>query len=159
MVKEFKKNGFPLDRVVSLFGGAGEEGMQVAGWDAAQGYLGIPFTEAGRDVPVIQDIVTMYQAERQEVPDYVGWTTYNLQSPLTISNGQYVVTIPNNNANVQQLLQVDWTAHDCVCFRVSPSRYSMALDRATVGMVEGGREPWKSFAASSLLLLLRMAHK
>jgi len=76
-IQAFTKNGFPLDRVVSLFAGAGEEGMQVAGWDAAQGSLGIHVTEAGRDVPVIQAIVPMYQAEHQDVPAYVDWTTYN----------------------------------------------------------------------------------
>jgi branched-chain amino acid transport system substrate-binding protein len=76
-VKEFKKNGFPLDKVVSLVWGAGEEDMQVAGWDTAQGYLGMQFAGVGRDFPVIQDIVKMYQEEKQELPEYVGWVYYN----------------------------------------------------------------------------------
>jgi branched-chain amino acid transport system substrate-binding protein len=76
-IKELRKNGFPLDKVISLVWGAGEEDMQVAGWDTAQGYLGMQFAGVGRDFPVIQDIVKMYQAENQEVPEYVGWVYYN----------------------------------------------------------------------------------
>jgi branched-chain amino acid transport system substrate-binding protein len=76
-IKELKKNGFPIERVVSLTAGAGEEDMKVAGWDTAQGYLGMQFAEVGRDFPVIQAILQMYQAEHQEVPDYVGRVFYN----------------------------------------------------------------------------------
>ncbi len=76
-IKEFRKNGFPLDKVVSLVWGAGEEDMQVAGWDTAQGYLGMQFAGVGREFPVIQDIIRMYQDEKQDVPEYVGWVYYN----------------------------------------------------------------------------------
>jgi branched-chain amino acid transport system substrate-binding protein len=76
-IKEFKKNGFPLDKVVSLVWGAGEEDMKAAGWDTAQGYLGMQFAGVGRDFPVIQDIMKMYKDEGQEVPEYVGWVYYN----------------------------------------------------------------------------------
>jgi len=77
-MKEFKKHGFPLHRVISLFAGAGEEDMKVAGWDTAQGYLGIHVTGMGRDFPVLQDIIKMYQVENQDVPEYVGGVYYNL---------------------------------------------------------------------------------
>src|SRR5215471_2756398 len=50
-MKELTKNGFPLNRMVSLLAGAGEEDMKVAGWDTAQGYLGIHVTGMGRDFP------------------------------------------------------------------------------------------------------------
>ncbi|MGE3541871.1 MAG: ABC transporter substrate-binding protein [Candidatus Tectimicrobiota bacterium] len=76
-IKEFKKNGFPLHKVISLVWGAGEEDMQVAGWDTAEGYLGMQFAGVGRDFPVIQDIIKMYQEDKQEVPDYVGGVYYN----------------------------------------------------------------------------------
>jgi branched-chain amino acid transport system substrate-binding protein len=76
-IKEFRKNGFPLDKVVSLVWGAGEEDMQVAGWDTAQGYLGMQFAGVGRDFPVLQDIIKLYQEEKQEVPEYVGSVYYN----------------------------------------------------------------------------------
>jgi branched-chain amino acid transport system substrate-binding protein len=76
-IKELKKHGFPIKRVVSLTTGAGEEDMKVAGWDTAQGYLGMQFAGVGRDFPVIHAILQMYQAEHQAVPDYVGQVFYN----------------------------------------------------------------------------------
>jgi branched-chain amino acid transport system substrate-binding protein len=76
-IKELKKNGFPLDKVVSLVWGAGEEDMNAAGWDVAQGYLGMQFAGVGRDFPVIQDIMKMYKDEGQGVPEHVGWVYYN----------------------------------------------------------------------------------
>ena len=76
-IKEFTKNGFPLDRVVSLVWGAGEDDMTVAGWDMAQGYLGLQFTGVGRDFPVLREILQMYQAAHQDVPDYIGGVYYN----------------------------------------------------------------------------------
>jgi branched-chain amino acid transport system substrate-binding protein len=51
--------------------------MKVAGWDTAQGYLGLQFAGVDRDFPVIHAILQMYQAEHQEVPDYVGQVFYN----------------------------------------------------------------------------------
>ena len=76
-IKEFKKNGVALDKVVSLVWGAGEEDMKAAGWDTAQGYLGMQFAGVGREFPVIEDIVKMYKDEGQEVPESVGWAYYN----------------------------------------------------------------------------------
>lgn len=76
-IKEFKKNGFPLDKVVSLVWGAGEPDMVAAGWDTAQGYIGLHFAGVGRDFPVIQDIIKMYQGENQEIPEDVGTVYYN----------------------------------------------------------------------------------
>ena len=47
------------------------------GWDTAQGYLGIQYTGVGRDFPVIQAIMQMYQAEQHAVPAYIGGVFYN----------------------------------------------------------------------------------
>jgi branched-chain amino acid transport system substrate-binding protein len=76
-IKEFKKNGFALDHVVALVWGAGEPDMIAAGWDIAQGYLGMHFAGVGRDFPVVQDIMQMYKDEGQEVPEMVGTVYYN----------------------------------------------------------------------------------
>jgi branched-chain amino acid transport system substrate-binding protein len=76
-IKEFKKNGFPLDKVVSLVWGAGEMDMTAAGWDTAEGYLGMHFAGVGRDFPVIQAIMQMYQDEGKEVPEIIGQVYYN----------------------------------------------------------------------------------
>ncbi len=76
-VKEFQKAGFPLNRVISLVWGAGEADAEAAGWDASQGYLGLQFTAVGRNLPLIQEIIKMYQDEGKEVPKYVGGVYYN----------------------------------------------------------------------------------
>jgi branched-chain amino acid transport system substrate-binding protein len=76
-MKEFRKSSYPLDRVLSLVWGAGEADMTAAGWDTAQGYLGLHFAGVGRDYPVIQEIVKLYEAEGQEVPETVGSVYYN----------------------------------------------------------------------------------
>ena len=76
-IKEFKKAGFPLNRVVSFVWGAGEADIEAAGWDIAQGYLGMQFTAVGRQLPVIKELMKMYQDEKQEVPKYVGGVYYS----------------------------------------------------------------------------------
>jgi branched-chain amino acid transport system substrate-binding protein len=77
-IRAFKKNGFPLDKVISLVWGAGESDMVSAGWDNAQGYLGLHFAGVGRDFPVIQEIIQqLYEKEGQEVPETVGEAYYN----------------------------------------------------------------------------------
>jgi len=76
-IKELKKNGFPLNRVVSFVWGAGEADIEAAGWDISQGYIGMQFTSVGRSLPVIQEIMKMYKDEGQEVPKYVGGVYYS----------------------------------------------------------------------------------
>jgi branched-chain amino acid transport system substrate-binding protein len=76
-IKELKKAGFPMDRVVSFVWGAGEADIEAAGWDVAQGYLGMQFTSIGRSLPVIQEIMKMYRDEKQEIPAYVGGVYYS----------------------------------------------------------------------------------
>jgi branched-chain amino acid transport system substrate-binding protein len=76
-IKEFRKAGFPLNRVVSFVYGAGEADVEEAGWDTAQGYLGLHYAALGRELPVIREIVRMYRDEGKEVPRYVGSAYYN----------------------------------------------------------------------------------
>lgn len=76
-IKEFHKAGFPLNRFISFVYGAGEADVEAAGWDAAQGYLGVQFAAMGREAPVIQDILKMLRDEGKEVPRYVGTAYYN----------------------------------------------------------------------------------
>jgi branched-chain amino acid transport system substrate-binding protein len=68
-IKEFNKVGYPLNRVISLVWGAAEVDIDAAGWDIAQGYLGMQFAGVGQDFPAIQAIVKMYQEEGQAAPD------------------------------------------------------------------------------------------
>jgi branched-chain amino acid transport system substrate-binding protein len=48
-IKEFRRLGFPLTRVVALSGGAAQHDMIAAGWDVAEGYCDI--REAGLRTP------------------------------------------------------------------------------------------------------------
>ena len=76
-IKEFRKNGYPLEKVISLVWGAGEPDMTAAGWDTAEGYLGMHFAGVGKDFPVIQDIMQMYKDEGKEIPEFMGGVYYN----------------------------------------------------------------------------------
>jgi len=76
-IKELKKNGFPLNHVISFVWGAGEADLEAAGWDVGQGYIGMQFTSVGRGLPVIQEIMKMYRDEGKEVPAYVGGVYYS----------------------------------------------------------------------------------
>jgi branched-chain amino acid transport system substrate-binding protein len=67
-MKEFKRLGFPLTRVVALSGGAAEHDMIAAGWDVAEGYYGIQIHGVGADYPVHRDIIQMYKDEGKEPP-------------------------------------------------------------------------------------------
>jgi len=79
-IKEFRKNGYKLDNIVSLVWGAGENDMTAAGCDKgnADGYLAMHFAGVGRDFPVIKDIMkTVYQERGKDVPEIVGQVYYN----------------------------------------------------------------------------------
>jgi branched-chain amino acid transport system substrate-binding protein len=76
-IKEFRKAGFPLQRFVSFAYGAGDPDVAGAGWDTAQGYLGIQFAGVGRNHAVIQEIIKMLRDEGKEVPGHVGGAYYN----------------------------------------------------------------------------------
>jgi branched-chain amino acid transport system substrate-binding protein len=76
-IKEFSNAGFPLNRVLSFVYGAGDPDIEGAGWDTAQGYLGLQYAGVGRNFPVIQEIMKMYRDEGKDVPKYVGGAYYN----------------------------------------------------------------------------------
>ena len=68
-IKEFRKGGFPLNRVVSFVWGAGSADVEGAGWDVAQGYLGVQFAAIGRAPPVMQELVAMFRDQGKDVPE------------------------------------------------------------------------------------------
>ncbi len=77
-IKEFRKNGYKLDKIVSLVWGAGENDMIAAGCEdkKADGYKAMHFAGVGRDFPVIKEIIeTVYKGK--EVPKHVGQVYYN----------------------------------------------------------------------------------
>jgi len=67
-IKEFKRLGFPLNRVVSFVWGAAEHDMIAAGWDVAEGYYGMQFAGVGADYPVHREIIQMYKDEGKAPP-------------------------------------------------------------------------------------------
>ena len=76
-IKQFKRAGFPLNRVISFVWGAGSADIEAAGWDVAQGYLGLQFAAVGRNHPIIQELIQMFRDQGDEVPKYVGSVYYN----------------------------------------------------------------------------------
>ncbi len=79
-IKEFKKNAYKLDKIISLVWGAGENDMIAAGCEdnKADGYLAMHFAGVGRDFPVIKEIMkTIYEDNNKPVPDIVGQVYYN----------------------------------------------------------------------------------
>jgi len=76
-IKEIKRMGFPLNKVVSLVWGAGEaDVMGAGGWDKAQGYSGLQFAGVGSDYPVLDDIRAMYKAQGKEPPKQMDSTVF-----------------------------------------------------------------------------------
>lgn len=76
-IRELKRAGYPMNRVLSFVYGSGDADVEAAGWDVAQGYLGLQSASLGRNHPVIQEIVRMYRDEGKEVPKHVGSVYYN----------------------------------------------------------------------------------
>jgi branched-chain amino acid transport system substrate-binding protein len=76
-IKEFKRVGFPLRKVVSLVWGAAEANINGAGgFDAAEGYYGMQFAGVGSDYPVLNEIREMYKKQGKEPPREMASTVF-----------------------------------------------------------------------------------
>ena len=76
-IKEMKRNGYPLDKVVSFVWGASENDVAAAGgWKVAEGYNGIQFAGVGSDYPVLAEIVRMYQRQGKTPPKEMDSTVF-----------------------------------------------------------------------------------
>ena len=68
-IKEFKRIGFPLSKVMGLVWASAEHDIIAAGgWPVAEGYHTLTFAGIGDDYPVRQEIKTMYKAQGKEPP-------------------------------------------------------------------------------------------
>jgi branched-chain amino acid transport system substrate-binding protein len=68
-IKEFKRVGYPLSKVVSLVWGAAEANIDGAGgFAAAEGYYAMQFAGVGTDYPVLNEIREMYKKQGKEPP-------------------------------------------------------------------------------------------
>ena len=76
-IKELKRVGYPLRKVVSFVWGAAEADIEAAGgWAVAEGYNAIQFAGVGQDFPVIREIQEMYRKEGKAPPKEMASTVY-----------------------------------------------------------------------------------
>jgi branched-chain amino acid transport system substrate-binding protein len=76
-IKELKRVGFPLRKVVGMVWGAAEADVEAAGgWSVAEGYNAMQFAGVGTDYPVLNEIRDMYKKEGQEPPKQMASTVY-----------------------------------------------------------------------------------
>jgi branched-chain amino acid transport system substrate-binding protein len=76
-IKELKRVGFPLRKVVSLVWGGAEANIEAAGgFDAAEGYYTMQFAGVGQDYPVLDEIRRMYQSQGNPVPEQMASTVF-----------------------------------------------------------------------------------
>ena len=68
-IKELKRAGYPLSKVISFVWGASEADIAAAGgFGAAEGYYGIQFAGVGHDYPVLKEITEMYKKQGKPAP-------------------------------------------------------------------------------------------
>ena len=68
-IKEYKRAGYPLSKVMGLVWASAERDIEAAGgWQAAEGYHTLQFAGAGDDYPIRQEIKAMYKAQGKEPP-------------------------------------------------------------------------------------------
>jgi len=76
-IKELKRAGYPLSKVVGFVWGAAEADVQAAGgWGAAEGYHGIQFAGVGSEYAVHKEIVEMYKKQGKPAPKEMASTVY-----------------------------------------------------------------------------------
>jgi branched-chain amino acid transport system substrate-binding protein len=76
-IKEFKRVGYPLRKVVSFVWGSAEADIEAAGgWPVAEGYNVMQFAGVGSDYPVLNEIRELYKKEGKEAPREMASTVY-----------------------------------------------------------------------------------
>ena len=76
-IKELKRVGYPLRKVVSFVWGSAEADIEAAGgMGTAEGYNGLQFAGVGTDYPVLNEIRAMYKKEGKEPPAEMDSTVY-----------------------------------------------------------------------------------
>ena len=76
-IKELKRAGYPLSKVVSFVWGSSEADVIAAGgWAIAEGYYGIQFAGVGGDYPVLKEIIEMYKKQGKPAPKEMATTVF-----------------------------------------------------------------------------------
>lgn len=76
-IKELKRVGYPLRKVVSFVWGAAEADVEAAGgMGVAEGYYGMQFAGVGSDFAVLKEIRELYKKEGKPAPKEMASTVY-----------------------------------------------------------------------------------
>lgn len=76
-LKELKRVGYPLSKVIGFVWGSSEADIEAAGgWAVAEGYNTMQFAGVGSDYPVHKEIVEMYKAQGKEPPKEMASTVF-----------------------------------------------------------------------------------
>ena len=76
-IKELKRVGYPLRKVVGMVWGASEADVEAAGgMAAAEGYHAMQFAGVGQDYPVLNEIREMYKKEGKPAPKEMASTVF-----------------------------------------------------------------------------------
>ena len=76
-IKELKRAGYPLSKVVSFVWGASEADITAAGgWGVSEGYNAIQFAGVGSDYPVLKEIIEMYKKQGKPAPKEMATTVF-----------------------------------------------------------------------------------
>jgi len=76
-IKELKRVGYPLRKVVSFVWGAAEANIEAAGgFSVAEGYYAMQFAGVGTDYPVLNEIRDMYKKQGKEPPKEMASTVF-----------------------------------------------------------------------------------
>ena len=76
-IKEFKRVGYPLRKVISFVWGSAEANIDAAGGFAvAEGYYTMQFAGVGQDYPVLNEIREMYKKQGKPAPKEMASTVY-----------------------------------------------------------------------------------
>lgn len=76
-IKELKRVGFPLKKVISFVWGAAEADVEAAGgYGVAEGYSALEFAGVGEDYPVLKEIKEMYKKEGKPEPKEMKESVY-----------------------------------------------------------------------------------
>ena len=76
-IKELKRVGYPLKKVVSFVWGSAEANIEAAGgFQVAEGYYTMQFAGVGTDYPVLNEIREMYKKEGKPAPKEMASTVF-----------------------------------------------------------------------------------
>jgi branched-chain amino acid transport system substrate-binding protein len=76
-IKEFKRVGYPMRKIVSFVWGSAEVNIEAGGgFAAAEGYYTMQFAGVGTDYPVLNEIREMYKKQGKPAPKEMASTVY-----------------------------------------------------------------------------------